>query len=772
MPIGDDIRTIFREFNTDGDATSGPWNPQKKDLRDGLGAVGDNLAAAETLAQEWAENPEDSEVVSGQFSALHHAAKSSASATASAASASASAASASASSASATASASSASASATARTQAELAALAAGAPLALTIAAGRALVADTEPFLVQTEPGVQVYRRDSVSTETFIGWLGRAMFDTFADLNASTATYPEDTLIQVIEGGYTYKAAASGATDHHLTTAGGSQKLYVLPNDQGFNLKAFGAVGDGVADDSTAIQAALDAGNVELLIPVGNFDLGGGTLNVGVGRSITFGGGKLSNGTIACDDCLFFGARGLDKTITLTGSVANKDGIFFEWFDCEKASLSDYNTFINGTNATYGAAPTIANTNRTILQMLTDNRFRVVFGGGIYPFDDPVEITYRSFHFVGQSSEETLLWAPTSHFLFADSFGAAYCSFDRISIEADGAVLYTEKNNINAFHGLEARECNFISYSNHCFFNDPVPSGGGAGSLYGSVFVRCNVFAAADKAMFYEWVSASNVYDNVVEAYLFFNRVGTNSKGIPKAMFWNSNFLEYSNSNITYSGMDYLAYFDRAGLWRCNARNNIFEADPSGINSFEAIVKAETGTSNVHIDFSGNLYIGDTAKENGYSFILLAANVFVKNFDGLQPIMSDGVRNVSDGYVQSVTRPIDSGGTKYRLVYSEPHSRDNAGNDGPSILKAATQELADVVGMGDIYTADSANISSVQITRSLRAINGTSVVAGAGTTAQRPTTQIYEGFQWYDRTLGKPIWYDGTNWADADGTVV
>ena len=86
-------------------------------------------------------------------------------------------------------------------------------------------------------------------------------FDTFADLDASTATYPEDTLIQVIEGGYTYKAAASGADDQHLTTAGGSQKLYVLWNSSGeVNFRAFRADPTGIDDCSAALTSARSLG--------------------------------------------------------------------------------------------------------------------------------------------------------------------------------------------------------------------------------------------------------------------------------------------------------------------------------------------------------------------------------------------------------------------------------------------------------------------------------------------------------------------------------
>ena len=42
-----------------------------------------------------------------------------------------------------------------------------------------------------------------------------------------------------------------------------------------------------------------------------------------------------------------------------------------------------------------------------------------------------------------------------------------------------------------------------------------------------------------------------------------------------------------------------------------------------------------------------------------------------------------------------------------------------------------------------------------------------------GTTAQRPTgASRYTGVQYYDTTLLKPIWWNGTNWKDAVGTTV
>jgi hypothetical protein len=45
-------------------------------------------------------------------------------------------------------------------------------------------------------------------------------------------------------------------------------------------------------------------------------------------------------------------------------------------------------------------------------------------------------------------------------------------------------------------------------------------------------------------------------------------------------------------------------------------------------------------------------------------------------------------------------------------------------------------------------------------------------VPSAGTTAIRPTTNLQVGQFYFDTTLGYPIWYEGTDWVDATGTVV
>lgn len=114
--------------------------------------------------------------------------------------------------------------------------------------------------------------------------LNARAFDTVALLLADTAlTYTAAQIGTVSSGqyirtrseGFAYQVAASGATDHHVITAG-SVKLYVLPGNAGYNVKAFGALGDNSADDTAEVQTMLDAlkanGGIGI-IPKGNYRL-------------------------------------------------------------------------------------------------------------------------------------------------------------------------------------------------------------------------------------------------------------------------------------------------------------------------------------------------------------------------------------------------------------------------------------------------------------------------------------------------------------------
>jgi hypothetical protein len=51
-------------------------------------------------------------------------------------------------------------------------------------------------------------------------------------------------------------------------------------------------------------------------------------------------------------------------------------------------------------------------------------------------------------------------------------------------------------------------------------------------------------------------------------------------------------------------------------------------------------------------------------------------------------------------------------------------------------------------------------------------VNGLSrALQAAGTTAERPTRNLYAGQTWFDTSLSRPIWWTGSGWIKADGSA-
>jgi len=62
-------------------------------------------------------------------------------------------------------------------------------------------------------------------------------------------------------------------------------------------------------------------------------------------------------------------------------------------------------------------------------------------------------------------------------------------------------------------------------------------------------------------------------------------------------------------------------------------------------------------------------------------------------------------------------------------------------------------------------TLDTANLQTIQAIDTLS-------TPSAGITASRPSTDLQVGQTYFDTTINRPIWWNGTNWINASGTVV
>lgn len=187
-------------------------------------------------------------------------------------------------------------------------------------------------------------------------------FETVALLLADTGTYTNyatGDYFRVVNGGFTYQVAASGASDQHVTTAGGV-KLYVLAGD-GFNAKAFGAKGDDATDDTAALAkwvlacqdraGFLPAGVYRhtglTLLPQYSYNISGEAYdNNAVGGSVLKNTNTSGGHAITIDNTPFTG--NYDSQIRFTNLTVKGNALSGDGFNVDQCMVFLENVWITG----------------------------------------------------------------------------------------------------------------------------------------------------------------------------------------------------------------------------------------------------------------------------------------------------------------------------------------------------------------------------------------------------------------------------------------
>ena len=161
---------------------------------------------------------------------------------------------------------------------------------------------------------------------------------------------------------------------------------------------------------------------------------------------------------------------------------------------------------------------------------------------------------------------------------------------------------------------------------------------------------------------------------------------------------------------------------------------------------------------------SGEIWLSSTAQ---YKFILKDQNdVQIASWDNIAGINSNFISYGS----QTQTFTATAGQTLFTLatVTYTPGSNTlsvfvNGSKQLVTLNYAETSDTT-VTFVTGLNLGDVVEITTI-VSTNLNATN-------AGTTAQRPVTGLVPGLQYYDTTLGIPIWYNGTVWKNAAGTTV
>lgn len=117
---------------------------------------------------------------------------------------------------------------------------------------------------------------------------------------------------------------------------------------------------------------------------------------------------------------------------------------------------------------------------------------------------------------------------------------------------------------------------------------------------------------------------------------------------------------------------------------------------------------------------------------------------------------------------------INKANTIYVIQYDYDLNGQTIVTPSNSILKLV-KDIVKYIDYEDIPTLNMvANLGGVSIEyiKGKPVISGDMYVSKMGTTQERPANIINKGFQYFDTTINKPIFWDGSKWIDATGATV
>ena len=168
------------------------------------------------------------------------------------------------------------------------------------------------------------------------------------------------------------------------------------------------------------------------------------------------------------------------------------------------------------------------------------------------------------------------------------------------------------------------------------------------------------------------------------------------------------------------------------------------------------------------LDFNGAHqadYNNDSAEATVASTIRYSNGYGYVNDAGVQRYLP-GVSVIAQSFFDVL---INSGGAprlKHIKTYYDGTTYDvirTIETDGKMVHEKVVEFKQPTIGIAAVN--DNELVTKGQLNTAVAAI-------GSGTSAERPTTGLLAGSHFFDTTLGKPIWYNGTHWVDALGTSV
>lgn len=275
------------------------------------------------------------------------------------------------------------------------------APIYVEESTYKVVLKDSDDVTIQTIDPVYSQRGDAggniVADDLESGLKAQAVgFETVADLLADTDDYTTHTAGDILWAeGYSFKVQASGASDEHLTTAGGA-KLKVRKRNNIWPMLAFNPDADGATDDKTEIDFVNTSGEV--------VDLGG--------KSYEYNGtfteaATFINGSIIDDDRTYdYGVKTNESTVQViqqnlpfikyhSTTQWRLEGVPDKWVMSGMRLLGQWQNTSGVTKLSGASSNDVIITRDTALEFLTSHQSDTWYGIIAIANDEDTTVTYK-----------------------------------------------------------------------------------------------------------------------------------------------------------------------------------------------------------------------------------------------------------------------------------------------------------------------------------------------------------------------------------------
>lgn len=495
--------------------------------------------------------------------------------------------------------------------------------------------------------------------------------------------------------------------------------------DIAINVKTMGAVGDGVTDDTAALQAAFNLGG-NIYIPIGIYNHTGLSINTPVNISSPAGNIAILDNKGTTHSITVNAACTIDG-VMIRGNASSGSGLYLN-------KQGKFSKLILDLNGRYGVE--FRSDDHIVAAFFTECTISANKLGGVYSVSSATSqknvVSFLDCYVVANGNTSGSVATPTSGHGYYIEGGIAWSITGGVSEVNAGAGIYLKSRSDYFIYGLNIKGVHLET------------------NRY------ANLLIDATNGQMQDVIADGNYYIN--------------------AATWPGSLIPTEGSRSIVRN------------WRRLFRSSIDKTYDLGIltsNVLKSKTSLKFGGDFEHVsDFTPytSQIVSDNAQAEGYNVIQVTAasggytevpefSTFIDPHFSYRLVMEYRYKKSSSSSATISFLQLD----KDKINIGSPISLGLGATDAWTTrdrVYVSTTFLANTRYLQvSVSMAGTADANDYVLVRRLSVYKVDGVTLPSGTTAQRPTVEGI-GFQWFDTSLNKIICWNGTAWKDAMGTTV